>query len=303
MRYRKQSRFPRLWLAAVSVAAGLLLFTPGLRLAADEAGDRVRTALMNEDFASAKRFLQQVSVASDRTQLAGLIEEAEAQALADEITRNLSSGAARLAVQTLGERLPDLQARLSRESPGMRRLVALQAVAQQLAANQPTEPMGLSAAVTAALALGASDLESLERRRVALRAAIEESTAEARRIAERCIDFADRDRVTDTQNAMTSLERKFEGLSKQIDQADVTFPPEEANQARAAARALLVELMDAAGFASAQMSYFHRNFGDARKAVDAALVYAPTSRQLIELKVKIEEWQSRQRVWGDVPGR
>ncbi len=283
-------------------AVGALLI-PSPPIVADEAGDRVRTALLNEDFATARSFLQQVTTASERNKLAGLVDEAEAQALADEVTRHISSGAARLAVAALEDGMPELIERLPIASPGSRRLKALYAIAQQLAAGAPATPLGIPADVSTALAEGRRELEALVGIRAKLLDSIKTVRAEAVRVAGRCVEFADSDRVTDAQNAMAELERQFVALAKLVDSADVTMPPAEADRIRDEARALLSEQIELAGFAMGQMSYFQRNFGDARKTVDAALLYAPTSRRLLGLRVKIEEWQSRQRIWGDLPGR
>lgn len=277
----------------------LLLFAPGI--AAQDAHTLARRALLAEDYPAARSFASRIPSLSERDELLDLIRQCELDTECDAVSAALASPPPSA---SLTAQLESMIAGANRTALiSAARARALLDVASVLRSAVADASHPIFKALEEAAAKDAQNQEQLEKVRQQVREATDTAVASlAKHSAASEVNGAAW-RITDCANGVSAIEKQAREIRAVVAKAEAVLTYSEWKAIHDRTEAAVLLNYERAAFANGRMLYLLRNIADARTQVEQALASVPTSRRLLQLKVKIEEWNTRHRIMGDKPNK
>lgn len=271
--------------------------------ATSEAEASAKLELFREQFAAARAHAARVPELTSRADLLALIDTCELEAACDRAESALVNGAGAAALPQLAAVLANVTS-IPESSATLARARALVAVcSSHRDKGSSADAQGLLVALDAARKTVPQALDALAKSRQAASERIAQLMKELTEINLRLAAQATAGRVSNAVALAQQIDQKVAELNKVGVTNAVYFETKEYEALSEKATAAMTSAHAASGLAIGQMFYLQRNIGEARRFTDIALAKVPTDRKLIELKTKIEEWNTRHRLMGDNPNR
>lgn len=292
-----KSTLPRI--ATLALYWLLLLVAPWL--AAQDAHTLARRALLAEDYPTARTFAARIPSLSERDELLGLIRQCELDTECDVVSAALTSPPPPASLTAHLESMIAGAHRTALISASRAR--ALLDVASVLRSAVADASHPIFKALEEAAAKDAQNQEQLEKVRQQVREATDAAVANLSRHAAASEVNAAAWRITDCANGVAAIEKQARETRAVVAKAEAVFTYSEWKAIHDRTEAAILAGFERAAYANGRMLYLLRNIADARTQVEQALASAPTSRRLLQLKVKVEEWNTRHRIMGDKPNK
>jgi len=266
---------------------------------AQSASESARRALLSEDYPTARTLAAGIESDTERAEFLALVRQCELDSECDVVSVALLSPPP---ATSLATRLEVLAREGEHESLVSRpRAIALLDLCQALRSHAEPTGAALLARLDAAAAKDAEVLGKIEALRQEARDAIEAARTAISDLASKTQVNALAWRVSDSANNLAALEKRVAEVQAVVAKAEAVFPIAEWLRLKAGSETHSLAEYERAAIAKTRMLYLLRNIAGARDQVEAALSKVPTSRSLLQLKVKIEEWNTRHRIMGDKP--